>query len=388
MKNVLPDYSAGSLVNLISSLRVAMGGKIDHYPTASLLAPHEIEGYDNIVFMLLDGLGYNSLRRHGDQSFINKHCIGSLTSVFPSTTSTAISTVNTGTAAQQHTATGWFVYWRELATVAALLPFKPRIGGEVFSRQNITINQLMGAQPFYSELKRDSYVINHNYIVDSDYSVGMTRGAKRKGYASLQEFYSEIEQTITADKDKKYIFAYWPEFDGLCHTYGVYHQNTHKHFNDLDQGLEQLATRLAGSNTLIVVTADHGLIDTAPEYVIRIEDYPEIAQCLRIPLCGEPRACYCYVKPEAMSMFADLCETQLGQYCDCVSAQQLIDDGYFGLGEANALLKERVGDFVLLLKGNYVIKDRLLSEKPFTQIGVHGGLSEDEMLIPLVVVKC
>ena len=69
-------------------------------------------------------------------------------------------------------------------------------------------------------------------------------------------------------------------------------------------------------------------------------------------------------------------------------ATALIEDGWFGLGEPSPRLRERVGDYVLLMKGRWVIKDRLPGEPAFRQIGVHGGVSEAELHVPLIVAHC
>ena len=55
---------------------------------------------------------------------------------------------------------------------------------------------------------------------------------------------------------------------------------------------------IAGSDTLVIVTADHGIIDTARDRVIDLEDHPQLAETLVLPLCGEPRVAYCYVRPD------------------------------------------------------------------------------------------
>ena len=59
---------------------------------------------------------------------------------------------------------------------------------------------------------------------------------------------------------------------------------------------------------------------------------------------------------------------------------------YFGLGKPHPQLAQRIGDYVLLMKENYIIKDFLLGEEEHFSIGNHGGLSEDEMYVPLIRV--
>jgi hypothetical protein len=66
----------------------------------------------------------------------------------------------------------------------------------------------------------------------------------------------------------------------------------------------------------------------------------------------------------------------------------LLDKGWFGLGEPDPRLRHRIGDYVLFLKDSYAIKDAIPGEKPWTDLGVHGGVSEDELYVPLIVAHC
>lgn len=382
---IKPDYQQNSLVNLMSSFTQAMSYDMGKYAATPQLPPEELAKYENIIFLLIDGLGAHNIKQYSNDSTIAQHKRGELTSVFPTTTSAAITTLATAVAPQQHANTGWFMYLRELATVAAILPFVPRIGGEKFSQLGISVDEVIDTPPFYSQLDRSSHIINRKYLVDSDYSLAITKGAKRSGYENLGEFYQSIVDTVQSHGEKKYIYGYWPDYDGLCHTYGVTHQKTEQHFREIDKGFSDLLEALRGTSSIVVLTADHGLIDTSEDKLIYLEDYPQIKDCLRLPLCGEPRACFCYLKTGTEDQFLNLVEEKLSHACEVHSVPSMIEQGFFGQGSTHPELENRIGDYILLAKENYVIKDRLLGEKNFSQVGVHGGVSEQEMLVPLIV---
>ena len=92
---VLPAYGGGSLVNLVASLVEARGGPRRHPPLA-LLEPRELAPARNIVLVIVDGLGDNYLMRQGKGGELARRRRGALTSVFPSTTASAITTSYTG----------------------------------------------------------------------------------------------------------------------------------------------------------------------------------------------------------------------------------------------------------------------------------------------------
>ncbi len=106
-----------------------------------------------------------------------------------------------------------------------------------------------------------------------------------------------------------------------------------------------------------------------------------------MPLCGEPRAAFCYVRADRVTAFEEYCHQVLGDRVDLVPSRQLVEDGLFGNGSPHPRFMERVGDYCLLPRGNHVIRDYLPSETPHAQIGVHGGLSEAELMVPLCVLE-
>src|SRR3954447_23913502 len=95
-------------------------------PPLALLAPRELEPARNVVLVIVDGLGDNYLTRQGKGGELARRRRGALTSVFPSTTASAITTSYTGCTPLEHGITGWYTYFGEAGYVAAPLPFRTR----------------------------------------------------------------------------------------------------------------------------------------------------------------------------------------------------------------------------------------------------------------------
>ena len=95
MKATLPDYHGGSLVNLMSSIATALGGS-SPYPPLAALPPQAMAGARHLVLLVVDGLGFDYLSSR--DGALRSHLRGRLTSVFPSTTASAIPTFLTGLA--------------------------------------------------------------------------------------------------------------------------------------------------------------------------------------------------------------------------------------------------------------------------------------------------
>jgi arylsulfatase A-like enzyme len=177
-----------------------------------------------------------------------------------------------------------------------------------------------------------------------------------------------------------YIYAYWPDIDSLIHDLGTTHDDVHAAVQRVDDALSSLAERL--DDTLLIVTADHGLIDIDTK--LYVNDHPELRNTLRIPLCGEPRAAYAYVKPGSEAAFTNQVHDAFGDACDVLPSTQLVDEEYFGMGKPSAELIDRIGDYVILPNESHVIYD-LLSKEEAVHTGFHGGLTEEEMLVPLII---
>jgi hypothetical protein len=72
--------------------------------------------------------------------------------------------------------------------------------------------------------------------------------------------------------------------------------------------------------------------------------------------------------------------------CEMHKSEELIRKNYFGLYEPNERLKDRVGDYILIMKDNFILRDRVLGEENNNMIGNHGGASKEEMLVPLIII--
>src|SRR5919205_2908757 len=142
-----PDYAGASLVDLVAALVAARGGKARHTPLGD---PKFDARVRNVVFLIIDGLGDNYLARRGAGSELARRRRRSLTSVFPSTTASAITTSYTGRTPLEHGLTGWFTYFGAAGCVSALLPFKSRGDMVSLSARGMTPDRLFTSPSLFS----------------------------------------------------------------------------------------------------------------------------------------------------------------------------------------------------------------------------------------------
>lgn len=382
----LPDYQGASLVNLMSSILQGLGGESAYAPLG-LLPPQRLHAPTNVVLLVIDGLGYDTLTRHGAGGALHRHLAGRMTSVFPSTTASAVTTFLTGEAPAAHGLTGWHMYFKELAGVLAVLPGVPRAGGVSYRQAGIDAAALLDARPAFDRIPVRSYVISPKHIAGSEFNLAHQGRAEQRVFATLEEMFAVTARTLRAHAARKYLYVYWPELDRLGHERGIGHPETLEHLAHIDRAFAGFLREAAGTDTLVLVTADHGHIDTTPESTLELADHPELADCLLLPLCGERRAPYCYVRAHRAADFEAYVREALGAAAELHRSLDLIEAGWFGPGPRHPRLHERVGDYVLVMKENYVLKDWLAQERRYSQVGVHGGVSAEEMYVPLIVAE-
>ena len=372
-----PDYSGGGLVNLMASIVEACGGRALH-PRLEHFAIGEPR---NIVLLIVDGLGDNYLMRQGNGGELARRRRGALTSVFPSTTASAITTSYTGCTPLEHGLTGWFTYFSEAGCVAAALPFRSR-GDNLPLQGRIAPERIYTAPSFFESLPARSIVVTHRDIIDSQYNVRHCRGADRIAYLDAGELADGIEVAVKSSDERKFIYAYWPDYDAASHQYGCESREALAALEKIDAAFGRVVSSLANTDTVMIATADHGFLDCPREDCLELP--ASLASMLRFPLCGERRVAFCYVNsPDFLQRARDW----LGDKGEVRPSHELVAEGWFGGGAPHSRFAERIGDVAILMNGGYTLKDWLPGEPRHLHIGNHGGASEDEMTIPLIMEK-
>jgi len=383
----LPDYQQGSIVNLMSSIVTALGGESVLYPPLPEAEKANLGDDRNVVLFVIDGLGYEYLTRKGQDSTLGQYLCCRITSVFPTTTASAITTFFTGCAPQQHALTGWFTYFKAIDSVAAVLPFRARATWVSLRELGLEPDAVFDQPSVFEQLNAASYLVLPDRIIDSEYTLAHSGPAARRAFVSLSDCFQCIYNILCEQTGRKYIYAYWSELDALAHMFGVDSPQVSDHFTELDAAFAAFLSRIQDNRTTVIVTADHGFVDSKPEEIIQLADHPELAETLMKPLCGEPRVAYCYVHPKKRDQFEIYVATEMSEYVSLFRSEELVSAGYFGHGDPHPELFERIGDYVLITKQRYVIKDRLPGEHAYRHVGAHGGVSDEEMYVPLIIAN-
>ncbi len=383
---VRPDYAGAGLLNLIASLIEARGGRARH-PTLEQLPPAEIAAARNLVLLIVDGMGDRYLTRRGAGGELERRRRGAMTSVFPSTTASAITTTYTGCAPLEHGLTGWFAYFGAAGCVAAPLPFRSRGDYLPLGARGVDARAIYASASLFDALPVRSIVVSQREIIDSRYNLHHCGHAERRAYDDLDGLVRQTEAAVKSGDERKFVYVYWPLYDTLSHAHGAESPQAAEQFAAIDAAFGALLARLAGTESVVIATADHGFLDCPPETALQLEDGPGPSALLRYPLCGERRVAYCHVQDGRVEEFMARAAQWLDGRARVRASRELLAEGWFGAGPAHPRIAERVGDVALVMNERFTIRDWTPGEPRHLHIGNHGGASAEEMMIPLVVAS-
>ena len=182
----LPDYK-NSIVNVSSSIMKSFELKPLYTPLKEL---KNLEKYNNVILLIIDGLGNEFFKKNSKNSFLEKHFVKSVTSTFPSTTTAATTALETGVAPQQHCAMGWFMYLKEDDLIFAPWAFTPRIAQD---------NPLKIKRSDVFLKKRITDKINPSFLIYGDDMAKRkinSEYGKLKSYTTLNGMFRQIKKSI------------------------------------------------------------------------------------------------------------------------------------------------------------------------------------------------
>ena len=384
----MPDYRGGSIVNLLASIIRSRGGRSPHAGLEGLPAK-ALFGAQKVVYLVIDGLGKEQLDRYltsrRNAAFFAEHPHRTITSVFPATTAAAITTCITGASPAEHGILGWHLHFHDLGIVGTILPATTRTGSPMAGDQFDLKRYLALPLPLQSAKCRKE-IISWGKIPESRFSSAGVRWNRTRLCTTLAGLSRQII-AFAKTPGRALAYAYWPGYDSLCHEVGCDHPKTVRHLMNIDRMLTELVRKLRDTETTILVTADHGLVDSTPTHRISFREIPGFYDCLAILPSGDARCAHCFVRPSKVLKFRSLILQGLKKACLCVPGDELLRLGAFGPGKPHPALANRVGDFVLIAKSDYTFGSQLPAEKIEFNVANHGGMSPAEVRVPLFMVR-
>ena len=399
---LMPSYTGFGLANLTPS--IAHWLKAGQLPAPILdrtILDNFQDHYQNVVLVLVDALGYNQLVRLMNagkaplwQKQLDKGKLFPLTSTSPSTTSSALTTIWTGTTPNQHGVIGYEMWLKELGLIMnnilhTPITFKGDIGG--LSRAGFEPTRFMNQIPLgqrFSKYGVESHAFLPAGIANSGLSMMHLPGSHLHAFTAESDMFLNMRDLLnTTSRQRRFVYSYWSYVDGLMHRYGTYNERVTEQFFDFSNAFFRLLvsglTEQAKKDTLILVTADHGSVETPVDEHFNLANHPDFRKMLTMSPTCEGRLPFFYLKQGSEGAVRPYFEhTWPGKFV-LLTRQQVLDLKLLGNGQDHPDLEERIGDLVAIPRGNAYL---WWPEKANTMQGRHGGLHPDEMLVPLFAV--
>ena len=365
MKVQYPDYSR-SLVSMLNSVLKYFGAETSH-STLQELDAALADKPEKVVVMLFDGLGTAMMERHlPADSFLRSHLACPVSSVFPPTTVAATMSVLTGLTPAEHGRLGWWLYFKEVDdNVSAFGNMLQKTDKPAGDRRLMDV--YMPIKPVWERIREADPSVRTAYVSPfGDYKTRSSAHACR------------TVRKLARGKGKCYIYSYRPLPDSLIHAFGTSSRKVSSNIRMIDRQVKRMSRRL--KNALIVVTADHGLVDV--EY-LHFQDYPELNDMLlRIPSV-EGRAASIFVKEGMREQFREKFNEQLGRDFLLLSKEEVYAQKLFGPGIPHERTDGFIGDFMAIATGNKFITS--LTGKELK--AHHAGMTDEEMNVPLIIIR-
>jgi Uncharacterized proteins of the AP superfamily len=362
-----PDYNR-SLLSLSSSVLAHFGARAAHN-TLSELDAELAKSYKNVVVMLFDGMGTAILERHlSSDAFLRRNLRTTISSVFPPTTTAATISIESGLSPAEHGWLGWSLYFNEVGANVSVFP------------NTISGSEGAAAADFHVARRFLPYAS----IIDKINAAGQARAYSVSPFSeyrsgSVREICDTVAQ-ICSQTGKKYIYTYWHQPDYDMHDLGTSHPRITENIIQINAEVERLCKQL--DDTLVIVTADHGLVDVEWRF---LPEYPDITECLsRMPWI-ESRALAFAVKPGLECEFVQAFNYVFGDCYMLLSHKKVSESGLFGFGEPHPRFDGFLGDFIAVATSNIAIEVRERTDDVFR--AAHAGLTADEMDVPFIVVR-
>lgn len=405
---LFPDYGGYCFANVPDTVLSLLDVDGWSLSTAPRPLPDDVlesvgDEYGRVLVVLVDGFGLEFWNRH-DHPLLDRlevdGTVSPLTSTYPSETAAALTTFHTGRLPASHGVLGWDVY--EPVDDASFEAFTVDVtaGDESVDRD---LEDVFEGDPIYPALATAGIDCRHVVPFEETYdgaAVHTYGGAESDGPGySLEGFESTLRDAFIAADDPSYLYAYLPQIDTAAHAAGTdsdeYRTTVAKTLEAIERSLSELpgdeADETDAGETLVLVTADHGHVDTDASRSVDLESSETVMGNLQrhangdpVRYAGSPRNVHLHLRGDGDTREAVRSELVGDLDARVFTAEEARERDLFGDREESDTFRRRLGDLVVCHRDQSVWYGS--DPAKFELIGMHGGLHPDEMLVPFAAI--
>ena len=365
---VAPDYADACVTRLVPALLDGPEGP-GGWPT---WLPAEVGAASRVLLLVLDGLGWHQLRDRAHRAPVMAGLAGGpITTVAPTTTAAALTSISTGMPPGEHGVVGYriAVGGADVGAHAEVLNVLRWTTARGDARRH---HDPRGFQP--CPLFGDQWppVVTRRAFLESGFTAAHLSDTRLVGYDDRAGLVDEVLEAFAGGE--AFVYAYWDDIDRTAHEFGLA-DRYEEELAACDAMVAELMDRLP-AGTAVVVTADHGQVHVGD----RMMELPAAVSGLIDGQSGEARFRWLHARPGAAS---DLVAAASGAFSDVAwvrSVDQVVADGWLGpviTGSA----RRRLGDVAVVPHEPVALLDPA-EHVPIHLIGRHGSMTADEVLVP------
>jgi len=366
---VLPAYDGASLAGVVRAVAGRMagveGGHVDW-------APAVLSGARQVVLLVIDGLGWEQLAHRAALARTLAGGEGSaITSVAPSTTAVALTSLATGLPPAAHGIVGY----RMAMDGAIFNALRWRLAGRDARRDvPAAVLQPHGGFRFSPDAPSGAPVVTRADFAASGFSAAFLAGCPMVPWHATSGLLVGVRRLLAAGE--RFVVAYYDGLDLTAHLHGL-----GEHYDAELLAIDRLVGDLLGElpqSAALVVTADHGQVDVGREVELL---GPELMAGVTL-LSGEGRFRWLHAREGAAGDLAEIAGEQFGSVAWVKSRDQIIDEGWLG-GRPERAVSGRLGDVALVPFAPTAFLDPADTGELRLEAR-HGSLTSAEMLVPLL----
>ena len=324
--------------------------------------------------ILIDGMGQDAVNKYGDQFPIFEELknVRTIYTNFPSTTATSLSTLGTGVLPGVHGMLGYTVRVpRSDNRLLNALKWDERVDPVMWQKVPTLFERavLSGVSVTHVAAKR---------YEGSGFTQAALRGAKYVGANGIEEMVTAVSSALVAQPS--FVYTYLNTLDSAGHSDGV---GSDKWLTALAQ-ISEFITKVKESvptGTRIWTTSDHGMVNSTKQIILG-QDNDLLENVLLIG--GEPRARHIYINEGAQEETVAKWREFLGNSAKVFSKSEAIADGLFG-PVVSEDASDRMGDLIAIANNDLILVDPARVREETSMVGHHGGITDIEVEIPLLL---
>lgn len=357
---VRPNYAGPNVTGVVPAL-------LGIRPVEWMPAP--VAGASASVLLVLDGLGWNALGRFPEHlSELRAFAGGPVTTVVPSTTPAALTSIATGLPPSRHGITGF--RFRHERGVLNAIRWQLADGSRPPEPGHVQKERVFGGQPIP--------VVTKAVFRTTGFTSAHMHGTRFHGWQTTSVLIEQVRALVAAGE--RFVYAYYSGVDEVAHAHGIESAFYPAELAATDRLVGELRDALP-EDAALVVTADHGQVQVGRDGWRSLAPLHEFVETY----AGDGRFRHLHAKPGRAAELHAAADELHGREAWVFRREQLLDEGWLGPDPVPAVYR-RVGDVVLAARNGVGFVDPTLPYE-VELVAAHGSITPAEVEVPLVAAR-